>query len=140
MRARFRTLPIQPSAPRRRGVAVVELAVCLPLMLMLTFGAIEAANAVFLKQSLVTAAYEAARAATATYGTEDDGKKKCDEVLKVRGVVNPAITFSPKITSATKAGTAITVTVTAPANSNSVGPQWYMKNSTIRAVIVMPRL
>jgi Flp pilus assembly protein TadG len=109
-------------------------------MLMLTFGAIEAANAIFLKQSLVTAAYEAARAATATYGTEADGKKKFEEVLAVRGVAQAQITFSPAVNEQTKMGTAVTVTVTAPASSNSVGPQWYMKGATIRAAVVMPRL
>lgn len=121
-------------------MAFVELAVCLPLILMLTFGAIEAANAIFLKQSLVTAAYEAARAATSINGTEADGKKKFEEVLQVRGVQKAQITFSPAIDSKLKLGTAVTVTVTAPANSNSVGPQWYMKNATIKAAVVMPRL
>jgi hypothetical protein len=73
-------------------------------------------------------------------GTEADGKTKFEEVLKVRGVAKAEIAFSPKIDSKLKVGTAVTVTVTAPASSNSVGPQWYMKNSTIKAAVVMPRL
>lgn len=124
----------------RQAAAVVELAVCLPIILMLTFGAIEAANAIYLKQALVTAAYESARAATSTGGTEGDGEAKFEEVLEVRGVKNANIEFSPSITPLISPGTPITVTITAPSNSNSVGPQWYMKNSTIRAVVVMPRL
>src|SRR5689334_16755889 len=40
-----------PSESTRGGLAVVELAICLPLMVMLTFGAIEAANAIYLKQT-----------------------------------------------------------------------------------------
>ena len=125
---------------RRKGLAVVELAVCLPLLLMLTFGAIEAANAIFLKQTLVAAAYEAARASTATGGTEDDGRLKLTEVLAARNVKGSSVEFSPSITPLTTPGTAITITVTAPSNSNSLGPQWYTQNATVRAVVVMPRL
>jgi Flp pilus assembly protein TadG len=116
------------------------MAVCLPIILMLTFGAIEAANAIYLKQALVMAAYESARAATASGGTEGDGEAKFHEVLEVRGVKSASIEFSPAITPFVQPGTPITITVTAPSNSNSVGPQWYMKNSNIRAVVVMPRL
>lgn len=134
-----RIRPGRPDRPRR-GLAVVELAICLPLILTLTFGAIESANAIYLKQSLATAAYEAARAATASGGNEDDGRQKFDEVLGVRGVKNAAIAFSPPITSSILQGTPITVTVTAPSNSNSVGPQWYTRNATIRTAVVMPRL
>jgi len=140
MRRFSRRPPLDCVRGSRRGAAVVELAVCLPLILMLTFGAIEAANAVFLKQSLVTAAYEAARAATASGGTEEDGETKFEEVLAVRGVKNATIEFSPSITPLVQPGTPITVVIHAPSNSNSVGPQWYMKNSHIRAVVVMPRL
>ena len=42
----------------RRAVAAVEFAVCLPVIIMLVFGAIEASSFIFLKQSLNVAAYE----------------------------------------------------------------------------------
>ena len=45
----------------RRGVAAVELAVCLPVIILLVFGAIEASSFIFLKQSLNVAAYEGIR-------------------------------------------------------------------------------
>jgi Flp pilus assembly protein TadG len=128
------------NAQSRRGLAVVELAVCLPLMLMLTFGAVEAANAIYLKQTLVTAAYEAARTATALGGTQADGVARYEEVVNAIGMKGSAITFSPQITIDTPAGTAIKVTVTAPADSNSFSMQQFMKNTTLRAAVTMPRL
>ncbi|MBX3445050.1 MAG: pilus assembly protein [Planctomyces sp.] len=124
----------------RRGLAVVELAISLPLLLMLTFATIEASNAIYLKQSLTLAAYEAARTATGPGGTEDDGQLRADEILGARNIRNSSVSFSPRLTANLPTGTAITITVSAPSNSNSVGPQWHIRNSTIRAQVVMPRL
>ena len=41
----------------RRAAAVVELAVCLPLLFTIFFGSIEACNVIFLKQAVTAAAY-----------------------------------------------------------------------------------
>jgi len=124
----------------RRGLAVVELAICLPLMVMLTFGAIEAANAIYLKQTLVTAAYEAARTATSLGGTQADGQTRYQEIVDSVGMKGTAITFTPEIQPDTPAGTAIRVTVTAPADSNSFSIRRFMKGATLRASVTMPRL
>jgi len=125
---------------RRPGFAVVELAICLPLMVMLTFGAIEAANAIYLKQTLVTAAYEAARMATALGATQQDGEARYSEIVNAVGVQGTTISFTPQITSTTPSGTAVRVTVTAPADSNSFSIRRFMKGTTLRAAVTMPRL
>ncbi len=131
----------RPTAPAdRKGLAVVELAICLPLMVLLTFGAIEAANAIYLKQTLVTAAYEAARKATALNGTQADGEARYLEVVNSVGMKGTAITFTPQITSLTLPGTPIKVTVTAPADSNSFSVRRFMKGTTLRGAVTMPRL
>jgi Flp pilus assembly protein TadG len=135
----FRRKPPQ-SESARSGLAVVELAICLPLMVMLTFGAIEAANAIYLKQTLVTAAYEAARTATALGATQKDGEDRYKEVVDAVGMNGAAIAFSPQIKSDTPSGTAIKVTVTAPADSNSFSIRRFMKGTTLRATVTMPRL
>ena len=41
----------------RRGVAAAELAVCLPIVVLMVIATIEACSALFLKQSLTVAAY-----------------------------------------------------------------------------------
>ncbi len=109
-------------------------------MVMLTFGAIEAANAIYLKQTLVTAAYEAARTATALGATQAEGEKRYSEIVDSVGMKGTAITFTPKITANTLAGTPIKVTVTAPADSNSFSIRRFMKGTTLRAAVTMPKL
>ena len=136
---RLRHSPQCRSAPRR-GLAVVELAICLPIMIMLTFGAIEAANAIYLKQILVTAAYEAARSATALGGTQADGEARYTQIVSSAGMQGTTITFTPSITEATALGTAIKVTVAAPADSNSFSIKKYFKGATLRGVVTMPKL
>ena len=57
-----RTRPYRRSVRRRqRGMAAVEFAVCLPVLVLLVFGAIEASSFIFLKQALTVAAYEGVR-------------------------------------------------------------------------------
>src|SRR5580693_6028070 len=48
----------------RRGVAAVELAVCLPILVAVGFGMIETSNVVFVKARLQSAAFESVRLAT----------------------------------------------------------------------------
>ena len=59
----MRVIPTKHKQHRgeRRGVAAVEFAVCLPVIILLVFGAIEASSFIFLKQSLNVAAYEGIR-------------------------------------------------------------------------------
>lgn len=47
-----------PSA--RRGAAIVELAVCLPVLVFMVWGTIEVASSIFLKQTMISAAHEGA--------------------------------------------------------------------------------
>jgi len=43
---------------RRRGTSTVELAVCLPVIFLLSMGAMEGASLIFLRQAMVQSAYE----------------------------------------------------------------------------------
>ena len=47
----------------RKGAAVVEFAVCLPVVVLIVLGSIEAASLLFLKQTLVQASYEGVKVA-----------------------------------------------------------------------------
>ncbi len=112
----------------------------LPLLVTLVFGAIELANAVFLRQSVNMAAYEAAKVITRPGSNETLARTRCAEVLAVRKVSNFTLTFSPTVTTATPRGTQVSVTVVAPASNLSYGPVQFMSGKTISCTVVMVRL
>ncbi len=125
---------------KRRAVAAMETAVVLPLLVTLVFGAIEISNAVFLKQSLNMAAYEAAKVITAPGSNDTFARLRCQEVLNVRKVTSHTLTFSPNVTALTPRGTQVTITVEASASNLSYGPLRFMTGRTIRSSVVMVRL
>ena len=47
---------------KRTGAAVIEMAICLPVSVFMVFGTIELTGAIFLKQTLTSAAHEGALA------------------------------------------------------------------------------
>ena len=57
-----------------RGTALAEIAVCLPIIVLLAFASIEACTMIYLKQSLTIAAYEGGRTAVTPGATSADGR------------------------------------------------------------------
>jgi Flp pilus assembly protein TadG len=127
------------SAEPRAGVAAVEFAVCLPLMMLITFGAIEAANGIYLKQIATQVAYEAARVASTPGCTDADARSVAEQILSARKVKDAQVVISPQVTAKTQSGTEIMVTVTAPSNSNAYAPLWYFRDAQLTARVVMVR-
>lgn len=121
----------------RRGVAAVEFVVCIPLFVLLTAGAIQVTDAIYLKNSLRVTAHEAAR--VAMHHDTAQAQQRADEILAARNVQNATVTFTPADVTTAARGEPITVTVTAPASSNTVMPSWYFSDRTIRATMVMVR-
>lgn len=124
---------------QRKGTATAELAVCLPLILVLIFGGIEAANGIFLKQGLTVAAYETAKMATTVGYTIAEANTRGEQILAARGFSGATITIDPN-TPQIFPGTPVTVTVEAPADLNAISPMISLgSGSTIRARITMNR-
>ncbi len=105
--------------PQRRGVAAVEFAVCLPLLVLLVFGSIEASALIFLKQSLHVAAYESARAAVEPGTDQRSATAAAIDILNSRGVVGFDLDFPGGDPAAVTRGTPIRVTATAMSGDNS---------------------
>lgn len=124
----------------RYGTAATELAVAMPLLITLVFGSIEIANAVFLRQSLNMAAYEAAKVITRPGSNEALARSRCSDVLAVRKVTSYTLSFSPTVTTATPRGTQVTVTLTADSSNLSYGPVQFMSGKTMTSRVVMVRL
>lgn len=82
---RFIHQRIGSSAGRRRGVAVVEMAVVLPLLLALVFGIIEFGWVFMIRQTVVNAAREGCRTAVLQSATNDQVGDRVREVMAVLG-------------------------------------------------------
>jgi Flp pilus assembly protein TadG len=121
----------------RSGTATVEFAVCLPMLVLIVLGSLEACSMIFLNQSLHTSAYEGARAAIRSSSTTTLAETRCRDVLTVRSVKSATVTFEPVDVSQAAKGAAITVRVTAPSSGNSILPPWFYAGKTLGATCTM---
>ena len=128
-----------PRTPRR-AAATLELAVCLPVIVTIVLGTIEAANSIFLKQSLTIAAYESARVTSAPLGTHAGALKRAQELMYAKGLRSFRFKVTPRSFENVKSGTEIQVTVTTLANANSISPSWYDKKAEMSATMRMVKL
>jgi Flp pilus assembly protein TadG len=127
----FRSL-IQSALPtrhrRRRdergGTAVVEAALCIPIIIILMLGTLEVCAGIFLAESLTVCAYEAARAGVRRRSTAEDVRERALEALADRNVTlldaDESITITPNDFSELNALDEIRVTITAPTAGNSL--------------------
>lgn len=111
-------------ASRRKGTATVELAVCLPTLFFTFMAAVQAADVIFLKQTLQVASYEAARSAIKRSATSDLARASGKQILTSRKTKKYDISFLPVDVSSVKRGELLSVTVEAPSNANTVLPKW----------------
>ena len=127
----------RPATRHRSGTAVIELAVCLPVIILLVFGSIEAASFIFLKQSLSAAAYEAAREAIRNTSNNTNSEARATNVLDARNVRDYAITFPNGESATAIRGSEIVVLVTAPTQPNSPLAGQFVANRQLTARVVM---
>ena len=129
--------PVRSINKSRRGTATVELAVCLPLIVLLLFASLEGANMLFLRQAVVQSAYETAKSVAKTNGVQANAIKLGKQVLSSRGVVAPTIVFDPNNVQNLAPGTPFSVTVSVPGDSRSITRIGPFNGLTIRAQAAM---
>jgi hypothetical protein len=122
---------------RRKGAAVVELAVCLPVILFIVLGSIEAASMLFLKQALIQSAYEGAKVAIRNEGNNADAISAIEAVAAGRRIDDLQIVLSPADVENAAQGSFIRVTVTAPGDANSLIPFGPFQGQFVTAEAVM---
>jgi hypothetical protein len=122
----------------RAGAAVVEFAVCLPLLMLLILGSIEATHGIFLKQALSAAAYEGIREGVYPGSTTTDARAKAENVLTARQIRGFTITFTPADVARAERGSSVIINVSAPVSLNSpfIGRVINDRLVTSRAVMV----
>lgn len=129
---------MKSSRKQRIGAAVVEFAVCLPLIMLIVLGTIEAGSLLFLKQTLVQAAYEGAKVAIAS-GDEAQVNQAVGAVVNSRNLNNVQVQFTPSDIANVPAGETITITISAPGDSNSIIPFGPFENQIVQTSASMVR-
>jgi Flp pilus assembly protein TadG len=109
----------------RKGVATVELAVVLPVLLALVFGSIEVCQRLYTKQSVVIAAYESCRVASRQVSGTAAAQNRCEELLaqqNIRGATVQIrdITHGQDTLDSVTTGDEIRVRITVPWAENVI--------------------
>jgi len=121
----------------RRGAAAVEFAVCLPVVLLIVFGSIQAASMLFLRQATIQAAYEGVKVAIRDQGTDEGVREAAQAVLDGRQLTGVTIDIQPENVDTLEAGTIVDVIVSAPSDENTLFPFGLFTGTIVSANAVM---
>ena len=122
----------------QRGSALVEMAVCLPLLSLLVLGSIELSNFIYLKQSMTAAAYEASREAVRPSATTASAQAIADSIFTARDLTGATLMISPSPSSAAR-GDLLTITASAPSSANRIVMPKFIEGLNATAVCVMAK-
>jgi len=126
----------------RPGAAVVEAALCIPIIIILMFGTLEVSAGFYLKESLTIAAYEGARIGARRRGTREQVIARVEDILEARNVNlgdSGTITVTPNDLTTLGAVQPLTITIQAPSAGNSVLFFDTLANRTITAEVTIAR-
>jgi Flp pilus assembly protein TadG len=116
---------------------VVEIAVTLPVFVLILFATIETTTMIFLQQSLEISAYQGARIALIPSANSTNVTAAVNQVLTSRDVNSASVTVVPSDSAAQPYGTNITVRVSAPCNANSPFSPWFYGGRTLTGEVTM---
>lgn len=115
----------------RFGTAVTELAVCLPILVLITLATIESCTMLHLQQRLKTTAFEAARVGIVPGAEPINVQYQCELLMDRHGVLDYSVTMDPADPQSLDQGDYFTVTVNAPCGPNSLVGGWIYANQVL---------
>ncbi len=107
------------------------MAVFLPVFFMITMATIETCRVIYVRQSLTIAAYECARLGIVPGMSQDAVQTQFDLILTGRNIKEARLELNPSNLSNLRYGDILTVTVSAPADSNSLVGSWFYQGKTL---------
>ena len=141
-RRQFKARPKRPSGAALRtgrfcGVAVIELAVCLPILVVILLATIETCVMLQLQQNLAVTAYEGARVGIIPGVEASTVQAQCELLLDDRNISGYLITMDPADLSTMNVGDPFTVTVSADCSANSIAGSVFYQGKTVTESVVM---
>ena len=108
----------------RRGIALVEAAACLPVIVIVVFGMLELSNYVYLRQKVTSATYIGMQRLAQKGATDQSVIDTVTTLLQSRGISNATVSISPAGLLGTAGNqTNYTLHVQAPVNENIANPK-----------------
>ena len=105
---------VRRNAHKRSGAAAVEMAMVLPVFVLILLGVIEFARFGMAVQILTTAAREGCRTASLPNTSQSDVKDRITEVLTGSGIPQPTTTLVPSDWTTVAQGESISLTLSVP--------------------------
>lgn len=126
---------------QHRGVATVELAVCLPMLALLVFGSIQASNLIYLKHALTSAAYEGTLELSRADATPESVTLRVEQVLDTHRIVNSSVNISPTGSSFENlpAGSPVSIQVSIEVDPNMPLNGWFPNPDVIEYTATGPK-
>lgn len=115
---------------RRSGAAIVEVALTLPILVLICLATIDTCRVIFVRQSAKLAAFECARIGIIPGVTRPQLEQLCATFMLSRSVSQATVSLSINDLSMLSKGDLLTVTVTVPANSNALSSSWFYRGRT----------
>ena len=126
----------------RRGTAMLEMALVLPLLLLLTFALIEYGWLFLRAQEITNGARQGARTAARADATNADVQASITAAMEAAGITGYVVTFSPEDVQDENlnSGDPVTVTITvAYTNIRLMGLPWIPVPQDLRASVSMAK-
>ena len=121
----------------RRGSALTEFALVLPLLVLILFATVETCSMIHLQQALKVAAYEGARVSVIPGTTPTNVEATVKQILSDRRIAGGTVSVTPSSYPTEKQGTFIRVTASAPAKGNSLVGAWFYGGRTLTTSVEM---
>ena len=121
----------------RCGATTVEFALCLPVLFLFTFAALEFSRVNMIRQSVENATYEGCRRGIVPGATVQDVRDATQEVLDTILAQNAQISILPTVI--TKDTPEVSVTIAVPINSNSWVAPLFFNGKTVAGTMTLQR-
>ncbi|WP_144059819.1 TadE family protein [Rhodopirellula sallentina] len=110
--------------PARGGIAVTELAIGLPIVLLVAMGTMEMCTIIRLRQKLKMIAYEGARVGILPDAGAENVDWQCTTLCTEQSIESASIEMTPADPSSLDSGDWFQVSVAAPFTANSLTGAW----------------
>jgi len=121
----------------RRGAAMVEFAMVVPIVFTLAFAAIEFARVLMIRHAVDNAVYESARLAMIPGSSSAEARGESERLLRVMGITDFLVEVVPAVLE--KETPQVTVRITVPLDGNSYIPQQFFAGRAIRRELTLRR-